>query len=176
MIRWDGPEREEPEPEWIETSDGHLVRRPGFEHPPPEPEGMEAHRRTRFYDGETGSILREDHDAVRVRFRRLPAIRGSLGAVREPPVWVSILIGGAIHGATWWLIMCVAAFGPSPLWMLVPVALVPVLFGWRFFLIHIVLVWTIGSLFLAFDGYYGMVVSWILAGLFAPGRWLGGDW
>jgi hypothetical protein len=52
----------------------------------------------------------------------------------------------------------------------------PVLFGWRFLLVHIVLVWAVGSLFLAFDGYYGMVVSWILAGLFAPGRWLGGDW
>ena len=57
MLRWDEPDRENPRTEWVETRDGHLVRRyvPGYSDQPARPRDWEAHRRHRHYDPDTGT-------------------------------------------------------------------------------------------------------------------------
>ena len=176
MIRWDGPDREDSpvEMEWRVSDDGRLEQVP--KRSPPEPASVEAHRRTRFFDSESGALVREIHEAVRTTFRRRKAPRLPSGRLKDPPVIVAALLGGVIHGAVWWGLMSVIAFGPSPWWALVPAAAVPILLGFKFLMVHAGVVWIIGSFFLAFDGYLGLTIAFGIAGFFAPGRWIRGEW
>lgn len=176
MLRWDGPEIEDEGPEWVEGPNGHLVKRPGNEHPPPEPRSTEAHRRTRLFDSETGVLIQEIHEAVRTRFRQGPARKLVTTGGADPPVVWAVLMGASFHGAWWWMIISVGAFGPHTVLVLLPILLLPVLMGWKFVYIHTLLVWVIGSLFLAFDGYTGLAMMWVIAGFFAPGKWIRGQW
>ena len=175
MLRWDEPDRENPHTEWVETRDGHLVRRhvPGYSDQPARPRDWEAHRRHRHYDPDTGAIVREDHEAVRLRFwprKLLP------GPVKEPPVLVSIMWGAMLHGAIWWAVMWCLTLTPSPWFAVIPAGFALIFLGIRFVIANLLWCFVIGGVFLAFDGWPGWLLMLPLAGLTAPGRWIGGEW
>ena len=175
MLRWDEPERENPHTEWVETAEGHLVKRhvPGYSDQPPRPRDWEAHRRHRHYDPHTGAVVKEEHEAVRMRFwpRKLMP-----GPVREPHPIISVGIGAMLHGAFWWSVMVAAVLSPSPWFATVPIVLAAIFLGVRFLIVNALIVFGLGSLFIAFDGYGGWALMLALAAIIAPGRWLPGEW
>ena len=164
MWRWDRPE--------LPAETGHEHR----ERPKCDLRDWEAHRRTRYFDADSGQIVREDHEAIRARFRPDPSRLLRSGAAREPHPFISILLGACTHGAVWWMGMSMLAFGPSPWWVTVPAIGVPLVLGWKFALVHVLVVWVLGSLFIAFDGWAGWILMLPLAGLIAPGKWIPNQW
>jgi hypothetical protein len=176
MLRWDRPVPEEPEREWVKNQQGDWVRRRAPPPAPPQPKDWEAHRRVRHFDERSGRLIRECHDAVRVRFQNrgspyLPRARAA-----EPPVPLTILLASCLHGAVWFGLMAMLAFGPSPWWALVPALAVSLILGVKFALVHALVLWVIGSMFIAFDGYWAFLMLLPVAALFAPGKWIGGEW
>ena len=144
---------------------------------PPRPKTWEAHRRHRQFD-ERGVLESETHEAVRVRFREdrksgrlLPGRE-----LRDPSVPVGILISAALHGAVWWLGMSTIAFAPSPWWVLAWIPLVGLTLGWKFVLFQTFFVLPVAGVFIAFDGFSALAIILPIAGLFAPGRWIQGEW
>ena len=176
MLRWDGPAREDPEGEWVQDAVGNWVRRPVPRPPPPRPRDWEAHRRTRHFDPRSGQLLREDHEAVRLRFQHSDPRSLPTGQLREPGVVSTLLLASCIHGGVWFCLMSVIAFGPSPWWVLVPALAVPLVLGWKFLIFHAGVLWLLGSMVIAFDSYLGFVMLLPVAALFAPGKWIGGEW
>ena len=175
MLRWDEPDRENPRTEWVETRDGHLVKRhvPGYSDQPARPRDWEAHRRHRHYDPDTGAIVREEHEAVRLRFwprKLLP------GPVREPPILVSLTWAAMAHGAYWWSLLWALTLSPSPWLALIPVFIAVVGLGFKFVLVNFLVLMVAGGVLLAFDGWYGWLMMLPLAGIIAPGKWIPGEW
>ena len=176
MPGWHSPAPDDPEEEWVQDAVGNWVRRPVRHPTPPKPRDWEAHRRIRHFHPGSGRLLREDHEAVRVRFRASGGAALPRGRVREPGVVSALLLATCTHGALWFGTMSVLAFGPSPWWAVVPALAIPFVLGWRGTLVHAGVVWLLGSLFIAFDGYFAFVMLLPVAALFAPGRWVDDAW
>ena len=166
MLRWDGPEPERPARNGVERDPV----------PPPQshPKSSEAHRRTRYFDEETGRIVREDHHAIRTRYRSRPA-KPLIGPASGPDLVTAVALSGAAHGSVAWGILAVLAFSPSP-WLALPLVLaIPIAMGRRFFWAHVVLVFGLGSFAMAEGAWFVWLGIVLVAGFFGPARWVGGD-
>jgi hypothetical protein len=174
-MRWDAydPDRQSrPDvPERAENRDGaQRTHRP-------EPSTWEAHRRHRTFD-DRGVLETETHEAIRVKYRRQRGPDRQLAQpdYKEPPIPLIVALGAALHGAVWWTTAVTWAFAPSPWWALVPFAATPIILGFKFWIANTLVLWVVGSLFIAFDGYTALIMLLPLAGFIAPGRWIRGQW
>lgn len=175
MIRWDDDDIPE-DAEWIEGPNGHLVRRAVPDRAKPQPESTEAHRRTRFFDRETGAVLQEIHEAVRTHFREIPDRRQLDARGVDPPILWAVIVGSALHLASWVVMMSVLTLSDLQVLALPIAAAIVWIGGVRFGLANGFIVFGIGSLLVAFDGFLGLFLMIILAGFVAPGTWVRGQW
>jgi hypothetical protein len=175
MIRWDDDDIPE-DAEWIEGPNGHIVRRAVPYRAKPQPESTEAHRRTRFFDRETGAIIQEIHEAVRTHFREIPDRKRLNARGADPPVVWAVIIGAALHLASWVVMMSVLVLSDWQVLALPIAAMIVWTGGVRFGLAQGFLVWGLGSLIVAFDGWLGLGLVMLIAGFVAPGKWVRGQW
>ena len=172
MLRWEGNQFGSSHPDRVGGDrSGHQERGP------PDPREWEAHRRHRTFD-ERGVIQDETHEAIRIKYNRRASPGRQLAGrtMVEPPVAVTIILAGMLHGACWFAVTATWAFAPSPWLALLWVPFIGFFMGLKFLAAQIFFVHPLGGLLLGLDGWLAWSMILPIAGLMAPGKWIRGEW